>query len=418
VQDENAQLYADAQRLLAEEAALRARLTTLTDGSFRLLTSLKPESVVKEVLALAERVVAADAYAVWQREGDEWTVAGSRGLSDTFVSARLEYDRTRIPFDEPIIAVDWSGVEALSTRAEAYRAEGIVSMVGVPLAVRGEPSGSVVFYYRQRHQPSEGELRVAVALGHLAAAAIDNARLYAEAQRANRLKDEFLATLSHELRTPLNVIAGRARMLAGIEDAAQAREFAGIIDRNSAALSALVDDLLDVSRMTIGHIRLERQVVDIAAVVNGALQSVQSAAEAKGVTLEASVDPESRVIGDQMRLQQIAWNLLTNAVKFTPAAGRVTIAARLAGDTVTVTVRDSGQGISPEALPHLFDMFWQAEPLSARRQGGLGLGLSIVKKLAELHGGSVTAASDGPNTGATFAVMLPRARAQQVMPSA
>jgi signal transduction histidine kinase len=307
------------------------------------------------------------------------------------------------------VAADVTRAELLVHRLPAYRAEGIASIISIPLSVRSEePSGSIAFYYRAQHQPSEVELRVAVALSHLAAAAASNVELYQEAQRADRLKDEFVATLSHELRTPLNVIAGRTRMLATAADFEQARGFIDAIERNCQTLTRLVDDLLDVSRMTIGQVRLDLQAVDVAAVVAAATQSVQSLADSKQLAVTTTVEAGAFVMGDSMRLQQIAWNLLTNAVKCTPPGGHIAISAQVGEDVVTLAVRDSGCGIAPEALPHVFDMFWQAEPLSARRHGGLGLGLSIVKTLAELHGGSVSAESRGTDQGATFTVTLPR----------
>jgi signal transduction histidine kinase len=381
----------------------------LTDGSYRLLTSMTVETVVGETLSLARRVIPADAYAVWRRDGEEWHVAGSHGLGPEFAAIRLAADPTSVPFEQPLLAVDPEHIEQLSDRLPAYRIEGIRSLVSIPLAVRGEPSGSVVFYYRTRHQPSAVELRVAVALGHLAAAAVSNVELYQDAQRANRVKDEFLATLSHELRTPLNVIAGRARMLTAATELEQARPSIAAIDRNCQTLVCLVDDLLDVSRMTIGQVRLNLEVVDLGAVVTAATQSVQSLADAKRLALVTELAGDVLVLGDSVRLQQIAWNLLTNAIKFSRTESRIVIAARADGNAVLLAVRDSGRGIAADALPHVFDMFWQAEPLSGRRQGGLGLGLSIVKTLAELHGGSIAAESAGLNQGATFTVRLPRA---------
>ena len=409
VEEDNARLHADTERLLAQEETLRSRLTTLTDGSYRLLTSTSVEAVVSEALSLARRVIPADAYAFWRREDGEWRVAGSTGLRDAFTSARVPYARLPIRFDQPVVAIDVAKLELLAHRLPAFRAEGIESLISIPLSVRSdEPSASIAFYYRTRHQPSEVELRVAVALGHLAAAAASNVDLFLEAQQANRLKDEFLATLSHELRTPLNVIAGRTRMLATAADFAQAHSFIEAIDRNCQTLTRLVDDLLDVSRMTIGQVRLDLQVVDVSAVVTAATQSVQSLAETKQLALTTSVDAGAFVMGDSMRLQQIAWNLLTNAVKCTPPGGRIAVSAQVSEHAVILAVRDSGCGIAADALPHVFDMFWQAEPLSARRHGGLGLGLSIVKTLAELHGGSVSAESAGTDRGATFTVTFPR----------
>jgi signal transduction histidine kinase len=419
--DENRRLFSETQRLLGQEAAIRERLATLTDGSQGLLTSLSAASIVEEVLALAARVIAADAYAMWRRDGVEWYIAGSRGLSAEFASVRLPwvgpYD-----FDRPTVATDLDANPALAGRMSAYAKEGILSLVFVPLAVRNEPAGTIAFYYRTRHVPSEGELKVAVALGHLSAAAItnvelydeqrtlasENARLFREAQAANRLKDEFLATLSHELRTPLNVVLGRLQMLRMTSDPAAVTQLLDALDRNGTMLARLVDDLLDVSRMTVGQVKLDRQPVDLFAAVDAAMQAVQPLAEAKqlSLTIDSPADLP-RLVGDLTRLQQIVWNLLTNAVKFTPSGGTITIRLRTADQMLSIAVIDSGEGIPAEALPHLFDMFWQAEPTASRRFGGLGLGLSIVRRLVELHGGDVSVQSAGLGHGSTFVVRLP-----------
>jgi signal transduction histidine kinase len=419
--DENRRLFSETQRLLGQEAAIRERLATLTDGSQGLLTSLSAASIVEEVLALASRVIVADAYAMWRRDGQDWYIAGSRGLSEEFASVRLPW-HDKIDFEQPIIATDLDANPVLSARMSAYTQEGIRSLVSVPLAVRNEPAGTIAFYYRTRHVPSEGELKVAIALGHLSAAAItnvelydeqrtlatENARLFREAQAANRLKDEFLATLSHELRTPLNVVLGRLHMLRMTSDPMVVKQLLDALDRNSTMLARLVDDLLDVSRMTVGQVKLDRQPVDLLAAVDAALQAVQPAAEAKQLTITIDSPPDlPRLVGDLTRLQQIVWNLLTNAVKFTPQGGAITIRLRAADQMLSIAVIDSGEGIAAEALPHLFDMFWQAEPTTSRRFGGLGLGLSIVRRLVQLHGGDVSVQSAGLGHGSTFVVRLP-----------
>jgi signal transduction histidine kinase len=419
--DENRRLYSETQRLLGQEATIRERLATLTDDSQGLLTSLSSASIVEEVLALASRVIVADAYAMWRRDGNEWYIAGSRGLGHEFAAIRVSWPGT-FDFRDPIVAADLETHPLLSARMSDYAREGIRSLVSVPLAVRSETAGTIAFYHRTRHVPSEGELKIAGALGHLAAAAItnvelydeqralasENARLFREAQAANRLKDEFLATLSHELRTPLNVVLGRLQMLRMTSDPATVKPLLDSLDRNSTMLARLVDDLLDVSRMTVGQVKLDRQPVDLAAAVDAAMQAVQPAAEAKqlAITIDAPTDLP-RLVGDLTRLQQIVWNLLTNAVKFTPAGGTITIRLRAADQMLSIAVIDSGEGISAEALPHLFDMFWQAEPTTSRRFGGLGLGLSIVRRLVELHGGDVSVQSAGLGHGATFVVRLP-----------
>jgi signal transduction histidine kinase len=230
-----------------------------------------------------------------------------------------------------------------------------------------------------------------------------------EAEAANRVKDEFLATLSHELRTPLNVIVGRAQMLrAAADDPPKVIDVAVTIARNGEALTRLVEDLLDVSRMTFGSVQLERRSVDLSMLVESVAGGIQPAAEAKSIRLRVTTVPRvPRVLGDPTRLQQVVWNLLTNAVKFTPAGGEIRVVLRSTAGQVVLTVIDTGQGIDPEFLPRVFDMFRQAEPSSSRSTGGLGIGLSIVRRLVELHGGTVSVESGGPGHGATFTVRLP-----------
>ena len=231
----------------------------------------------------------------------------------------------------------------------------------------------------------------------------------AEAEAANRLKDEFLATLSHELRTPLTAILGWAKLLADGEVAPErtADAFAAI-HRNARAQAQLIDDLLDVSRVITGQLRIEVTNVSLAAVVEAAAAVVRPAAAAKGVGLHVQFEADALTVnGDPARLQQVVWNLLSNAVKFTPAGGRVEARVRRAGSQLEVAVSDTGQGIEPEFLPHVFERFRQADMGTTRRHGGLGLGLAIVRHLVELHGGTVEASSEGPGRGSTFAVKLP-----------
>ncbi|HEX8502357.1 MAG TPA: ATP-binding protein [Pyrinomonadaceae bacterium] len=233
----------------------------------------------------------------------------------------------------------------------------------------------------------------------------------AEAEEANRLKDEFLATVSHELRTPLTAIIGWAHMLRqpGLDEATALRGLE-TVERNAKAQAQLVEDILDVSRVITGKLRLSIAPVDLAAVVGAAVDSVQPAAETKGIRLEVTLDASARrVSGDPARLQQVVWNLLSNAIKFTPQGGRVGVQLRRAGPDVELLVRDDGCGISPEFLPFIFDRFRQADGTSTRRHGGLGLGLSIARHLVELHGGTVRAESPGEGRGSTFIVRLPPA---------
>jgi len=231
----------------------------------------------------------------------------------------------------------------------------------------------------------------------------------AEAERANHLKDEFLATISHELRNPLNAILGWSHMLrAGKLTEANAERAIETIHRNAKSQNQLIADLLDVSRIISGKLRLDVRPVDLFGVINAAIDSIRPAAEAKGIGLQLRFDPEiGSISGDADRLQQIVWNLLTNAIKFTPKDGVIEIKAERMKSHVEITISDSGAGISKEFLPFVFDRFRQADATTTRLHGGLGLGLSIVRQLVELHGGSVRVTSEGEGKGATFTITLP-----------
>ncbi len=225
-----------------------------------------------------------------------------------------------------------------------------------------------------------------------------------------RMKDEFLATLSHELRTPLSAMLGWSQLLQGEKDEATLHEGLTVIERNARAQTKLIEDLLDMSRIVSGKIRLDVQQVDLAAVIHATIDLLKPSADAKGIRLHCVLDPLANpVSGDPNRLQQVVSNLLSNAIKFTPRGGKVEVLLERVNSHLEVTVTDTGQGILPEFLPHIFDRFRQADASTTRNYGGLGLGLSIVKQLVELHGGTVRAKSAGEGAGATFTVMLPLA---------
>jgi len=296
-------------------------------------------------------------------------------------------------------------------RFRGYEAGG-VDFLFKPIEPHILRSKCEVFFelYRQRAEVARqrDELRVAAA---------ENERLLeleqasrARAEQESRLKDEFLATLSHELRTPLNAILGWAQLLENEElPPEEAKQGLRVIERNARTQARLVDDLLDMSRIISGKIGLEIKPVRLPEIVDAAIHTVQPAAEAKGVVLRfLPHSPElPTVSGDSNRLQQVVWNLLSNAVKFTPRGGRVEIGLEAFANGVQLAVADTGEGIAPTFLPHVFDRFRQADGTTTRRHGGLGLGLSIVKNLVELHGGSIRALSSGKDRGSTFVVTLP-----------
>jgi signal transduction histidine kinase/CheY-like chemotaxis protein len=233
----------------------------------------------------------------------------------------------------------------------------------------------------------------------------------AEAETANRMKDEFLATVSHEIRTPLNAIIGWSHLLrSGRLDEKTAARAIETIDRNAKSQAQLIEDILDASRMITGKLRLNKEVVDLTSVINAAIDSVQLAIDSKELQLELTLDPSARhTLGDSNRLQQIVWNLLSNAIKFTPAGGRIEVKVKRAGGNLQLRVSDSGSGISADFLPFIFDRFRQADGSTTRQHGGLGLGLAIVRSLVELHGGTIKADSSGLEKGSVFTITLPLA---------
>jgi PAS domain S-box-containing protein len=284
------------------------------------------------------------------------------------------------------------------------------SYLAVPVKGRsGEVIGGLFFGHSDVGRFTEHHERLAVGVGAWASVALENARMFSLAQESSRLKDEFLASLSHELRTPLNAVLGYARMLrTGMVGADRQQKAIETIERNATSLTQIVEDILDISRIISGKIRLNVQPVDFPHIVQNAIDAVTPAADAKGVRLEAVLDPlASPVSGDPERLQQVFWNLLANAVKFTGRGGRIQIRLGRINSHIEVSVADTGVGIPPDFLPYVFERFRQADASAARERGGLGLGLSIARQLAEMHGGTIEAASGGLGQGATFTVKLP-----------
>jgi signal transduction histidine kinase/ActR/RegA family two-component response regulator len=313
----------------------------------------------------------------------------------------------------------------------------VTSYLAVPVISRsGEVVGGLFFGHPEASVFTERVARVVEGLAAQAAVAVDNAslydaaqraraeaeqvaeekqRLYVEAQESNRLKDEFLATVSHELRTPLTAILGWAHLLrTGQTDDGHMAKALETIERNARAQAQLIDDLLDVSRIITGKLRIDVRPVDPNSFIEAAVEGVRPAAEAKGVRLQRIMDTGIvTVSGDPVRLQQVVWNLLSNAIKFTPKGGRVQVKLERVNSHIEIGVSDTGPGIEPEFLPYVFDRFRQADGRTTRQHGGLGLGLSIVRHLVELHGGTVRAESEGEGQGATFTVLLPVAAVYQ-----
>ncbi|HEX4448040.1 MAG TPA: ATP-binding protein [Polyangiaceae bacterium] len=326
--------------------------------------------------------------------------------------------RTGVPSLVSVVAPDfWETVVDDPEQRGLLRAIGTVSWIIVPLRVQGHVFGAMTLAHSDsgRHY-GESDLALANEIARRAAVAIDNARLYdlsqderSRVEAATRAKDEFVAMVSHELRTPLNSILGWLRLVRDGTLPEPRREHAIEVSvRNAQALNQLVGDLLDISRAITGKIRITPSQVDLNNVVEMAIEAVRPAAAAKRLQLDLVIDDTDAVMrGDGDRLQQVAWNLLANAVKFTPKNGFVRVrVARVASD-LQLTVEDSGAGITADFLPHVFEGFRQSETGGSRAHGGLGIGLSIARHIVDLHGGSIEARSPGPGKGATFVVRLP-----------
>lgn len=282
----------------------------------------------------------------------------------------------------------------------------------------GSVIGTLVVCGQFDQQPTIDDEALLIQLAQMTGTAVENT-LFAEAREANRLKDEFLATLSHELRTPLSAILGWSQLLRSkLLDADETAEALEIIERNGQMQHKLIEDLLDISRIVTGKLQLNLKSLDLAGVIQAAVDVTLPSAQAKHVELDVSLAQNtSLVLGDADRLQQVLWNLLSNAVKFTPTQGRIEVRLENSADQVQITVRDSGEGISAEFLPYVFDRFRQADSSASRRHGGLGIGLAIVRHIVELHGGNVRAESAGKGNGTTIALTLP-AHPSEFPPSA
>jgi PAS domain S-box-containing protein len=294
---------------------------------------------------------------------------------------------------------------------------------GFPILVGREVIGVVEFFNQEIRQPQSELLEMMASIGEqigqfqerkrtegeLAKLLLRERAARAEAEQANRLKDEFLATVSHELRTPLNAMMGWSRMLRSGRLDSESREHAiEVIERNALAQKQIIEDILDVSRVITGKLKLNLCPVDLSVVVGAALDAVRPALEAKEIQIIKDVDPNVRiVVGDSDRLQQVVWNLLSNAAKFTPTGGRIELQVKQKNNNIQIQVRDTGPGIDPEFLPHVFERFRQADGSTTRMHGGLGLGLAIVRHLVELHGGSIKAENRTEGSGAILSVNLP-----------
>jgi PAS domain S-box-containing protein len=395
-----------AARAEAEQASRRAAY--LAEAGAALTSTLDVQATLATLARLAVPELAQACVVFTQGAEGELHPAAAQHAEAARAEWLWERVRTGTQGPEARAAQD----TVMTGRAKASPGPDAASTIlAVPLRARDHTFGALVLI-SPRGGFSRGEQDLALALAERAALAADNARLYREAQQANRMKDEFLATLSHELRTPLNAIVGWTKLLqSGALDPETAKRAVSTIDRNAKAQTQLIEDILDVSRIVAGKVNLKVAPLDLAAVAEAALDSVRHAAEAKGITLHAPPPGTTvpGVRGDADRLQQVVWNLLSNAIKFTPRGGNVWLRLGQLDGSADVEVRDDGQGIRQEFLPHVFERFRQSDSSSTRPHGGLGLGLAIARHLVELHGGTVEVSSDGEGCGATFRVRLPMA---------
>ncbi len=343
-----------------------------------------------------------------------WRLEAARDRACTEVF-KIVNETTRGTVDNPITRVLHDGVTVgLANHTLLIAADGTERQIddsGAPIRNRDGRIVGAVLVFRDVSERRRAEVEREAVLGERQRLLVAERSARAEAERANRLKDDFVAMISHELRTPLNAILGWTElMLANREDEALAARGLEIVARNTRLQAQLIADLLDISRIVSGKLHLEMQSVDLGSVIEAAIESVQPAANAKAIEIDQQLDTTIEPIaGDPSRLQQVVWNLLSNALKFTAKGGRVRVILRRSGPQAEIVVEDNGAGMRPDFLPHVFDRFQQADASRARRFGGLGLGLSIVKNLVEYHSGTVRADSAGEGRGATFTIALPLA---------
>ncbi len=425
---DNARLYQEAQqaRQLAEHAADRtARLQAVTAALSESLTPVQvAEVIVEQSLAALEADTAL--IALCSEDGTTLEIVRTIGYEASLEEIQQQFlTYSPNPLTEVVRTGQPVWSEPLTNRlaryphlAETYKRLPFEAWISLPLIVEGKAVGGLSLSFKRFRLLNQDDRDFVLALTRQCAQAIVRAQLYnaeqqarAEAERANRIKDEFLAVLSHELRSPLNPILGWSKLLQqGKLDAAKTTNALATIERNAKLQVQLIDDLLDISRILRGKLTLNISPVQLSFVLSAAIETVQLAIDAKAIQLTLILDPAvGAVLGDTARLQQVVWNLLANAAKFTPAGGQITVALTQVGNCAQLQVKDNGKGIAPNFLPYVFEHFRQEDGATTRQFGGLGLGLAIVRQIVELHGGTVKAESEGEGKGATFTVKLPLA---------
>jgi len=391
----------------ASEEVVR-RLEAVTDTA---LARLPLDELLNELLVRVRSILRADTAAILLLNGGDLVARVAKGLEEEVAAG------VRIPLGSgfagrvaaekrPIFIADIDHAQMLNP---ILRQKGVRSLLGVPILFEGSVIGVLHVGTLQPRQFDRQDAQLLQIVADRIGLGIEYARLYREAQETSRLKDEFLATVSHELRTPLTpILAWVSQLRRRRLDPARTARALEAIERSARAQARLVDDLLEVSRIIGGKLRLDLRPMRLASAIEAAIEAMRPAAAAKNIRVVTSLDPRIELIwGDPERLQQVVWNLVSNAIKFTPEGGRVDVRLECVDSHLELTVRDTGRGIAPEFLPYLFERFRQADPSSTRALGGLGLGLAIVRHLVELHGGTVEAESAGEGMGTTLRVRMP-----------
>jgi signal transduction histidine kinase len=409
-----------------DPAAMLERLQSVTAAFSR---ALSPGEVARIAVTqgLGALSAASSALALVSADGETLELVDHEGMNEDAIAPFLSLpiamsvascDAARA--NAPIFLQDRDAYAAAYPHIAPVTASADGSKASLPLVVDGRVLGTLGFAFRIWRPMDERERAFMLALASVTAQALDRARLYAdtetalrEAEAASKLKDEFLATVSHELRTPLNAILGWTSMLRGpVLDGAASAKALEVIERNARSLARLVDDVLDVSTIIRGKLRIEHRRIEVAQLVRAAIDAATPAVTTKDIALVSVIaDDAGAVEGDPDRLQQVVWNLVSNAVKFTPRGGSVRVEVKREPTMVSIVVSDTGVGIAPEFVAHVFERFRQYDSSTTRPHGGLGLGLAIARHLVELHGGALTVTSEGLGKGATFTVELAAARA-------
>ncbi|YAF98727.1 MAG: ATP-binding protein [Nodularia sp. CChRGM 3473] len=430
------QAEAEREQMLARSQRYTRQLHGLTEAALAINSALTIEEVLRVITEQAREIIGAHQSVTSMTLDDDWAkLMNSISLSDKYAAWRDHQQPSGLGIDANICQTNRP---MRMTQAELAAHFGqqlpMRGWLAAPLIGRdGHNIGLIQLSDKYEDEFTKEDEAIIVQLAQMASIAIENTRLYeaeqqarTQAEEANCIKDEFLAVLSHELRSPLNPILGWSKLLQSRKfDTSKTATALATIERNARLQAQLIEDLLDVSRILQGKLRLNVDKVNLVTTIDSALETVRLAAEAKKIDLKFSPvtnlalkdtnsvsHPPLLVMGDPNRLQQVVWNLLSNAVKFTPQGGRVQVCLECVDSHIQIRVIDTGKGINPKFLAHVFDYFRQADSATTRRFGGLGLGLAIVRQLVELHGGTVFAESAGEGQGATFTVHLPALQTQ------